>query len=63
MSPLGGVFDPGATRQYREIVGVVADVRYSGLTEDIPNNVYVPRRTHGARWGWWFGPQAIPTCC
>ena len=28
---------------YREIVGVVGDVRYFGLTEDIANNVYVPQ--------------------
>ena len=30
--------------KYREIVGVVGDVRYSGLTDDIGNNVYVPYR-------------------
>ncbi|MBZ5583521.1 MAG: ABC transporter permease [Acidobacteriia bacterium] len=29
---------------YREIVGVAADVRYYGLTERMPNNVYVPHR-------------------
>jgi predicted permease len=28
--------------KYREIVGVVQDVRYSGLGEEVPNNVYVP---------------------
>ena len=28
--------------KYREIVGVVGDVRYFGLSEDIGNNVYVP---------------------
>ena len=27
---------------YREIVGVVADHRYDGLTDDVPNNVFVP---------------------
>ncbi len=27
---------------YREIVGVVADIRYSGLSEDVGNNMYVP---------------------
>jgi putative ABC transport system permease protein len=27
---------------YREIVGVAGDLRYNGLTADIPNNVYVP---------------------
>ncbi len=27
---------------YREIVGVAGDVRYYGLTEAVPNNVYVP---------------------
>ena len=28
--------------KYREIVGVVGDIRYSGLVDDIGNNVYVP---------------------
>jgi putative ABC transport system permease protein len=44
---------------YREIVGVVGDLRYDGLAEDIGNNVYIPHaqdtwnammltiRTHG----------------
>jgi ABC-type antimicrobial peptide transport system permease subunit len=44
---------------YREIVGVVGDLRYDGLSEDIGNNVYIPHaqdtwnammltiRTHG----------------
>ena len=29
---------------YREIVGVVGDVRFDGLTEDFANNVYVPQQ-------------------
>jgi putative ABC transport system permease protein len=28
--------------KYREIVGVVADVRYGGLGAEVPNNVYIP---------------------
>ena len=30
--------------KYREIVGIVGDVRYGGLVDDIGNNVYVPYR-------------------
>jgi predicted permease len=34
---------------YREIVGVVGDVRYSGLTDAIGNNVYVPHTQNSWR--------------
>ncbi len=34
---------------YREIVGVVGDIRYSGLTDDVTNVVYVPHTQNSWR--------------
>ena len=39
---------------YREIVGVVGDLRYFGLTEGIENNVYVPHTQN-----WWRGMEVV----
>jgi predicted permease len=41
---LGERFDIGSRRQNIEIVGVVADTRYSGVTDDMPPTVFLPRQ-------------------
>jgi predicted permease len=41
---LGERFDIGSRRQNIEIVGVIADTKYSGVTDDIPPTVFLPRQ-------------------
>jgi len=41
---LGARFDIGSSRQNIEIVGVIADTKYAGVTDDIPPMVFLPRR-------------------
>src|SRR6185503_14536103 len=41
---LGARFDLGSAGQSIEIVGVIADTKYAGVTDDIPPTVLLPRR-------------------
>lgn len=41
---LGARFDLGSFRENIEIVGVIADTKYSGVTDDMPPTVFLPRQ-------------------
>jgi predicted permease len=41
---LGARFDLGSFRKDIEIVGVIADTKYSGVTDDMPPTVFLPRQ-------------------
>jgi predicted permease len=41
---LGARFDLGSFRKNIEIVGVIADTKYGGVTDDIPPTVFLPRQ-------------------
>jgi hypothetical protein len=41
---LGTRFNLGSFRENIEIVGVIADTKYSGVTDDIPPTVFLPRQ-------------------